>query len=58
MGSNGNHDVTEFSFQARSPVYVGNSLHLRGNPTDTGADLAAYTSDGQLRMTATVTAKQ
>ena len=56
--SNGNHDVTEFSFQARSPMYVGNSLHLRGNPTDTGADLAAYTSDGQLRMTATVTAKQ
>ena len=56
--SNGIEHVTDFSFQARSPFYVGDSLYLRGDPTDTGADLAAYTSHGQLGMTATVTAKR
>lgn len=54
--SNGIEDVTEFSFRARSPFYVGDDLALKGDPVAPGAELAAYSSDGRLGMTATVTA--
>ncbi|MDH3517305.1 MAG: MaoC family dehydratase N-terminal domain-containing protein [Acidimicrobiia bacterium] len=53
--SNGMERVGGFSFQARAPFYVGDRLELRGAPTPSGANLAAYTGDGLHGMSATVT---
>ena len=49
-------ELRRFSFRARAPLYVGDTLRLRGNPADTdGAiKLAAYRPDGKVAMTAEV----
>ena len=52
-----NHGLTDpgsFGFRATAPAICGTELILRGSPGSHGADLAAYTSEGLLVMTATV----
>ncbi|MGF1618097.1 MAG: MaoC family dehydratase N-terminal domain-containing protein [Acidimicrobiia bacterium] len=44
--------LSRFEFRARAPFIASDDLMLRGNPTDTGSDLAAYTPAGVLGMTA------
>ena len=46
--------VRGLSFRARVPLFANRSFWLTGNPTDTGADLAAVRGDGQTAMTLTV----
>ena len=52
-----NHGLTDpgrFSFRATAPALCGTEMSLRGSPRPDGADLAAYTSEGMLVMTASV----
>ena len=46
--------LTEFSFRARAPLYVGDLLRLRGDPEsgEHPIQLVAYRPDGKLAMTA------
>jgi 3-methylfumaryl-CoA hydratase len=53
--ANSTDPVAEFKFRAQSPFHVGDSLHLRGEPTDDGATLAAYACDGRQGMRARLT---
>lgn len=45
---------TEFEFRASAPLFVGDTLHLRGQPEGDHASLCAYRRDGQAALQATL----
>lgn len=52
---NSDQAVTSFSFRALNPVFVGQTLRLRGEPGDDGsAELIAYTPAGKPALQASV----
>lgn len=50
--SNGLTNISRFSFQARSPFYVADTIGLHGRPSEEGAVLEAYGPGGALGMSA------
>ena len=54
-GRHTDRSMARFSFRARSPLYVGEPISLRGNRVDRDVALAAYSSDGTLAVEASVT---
>jgi 3-methylfumaryl-CoA hydratase len=49
----GGFALSAFAFRARSPLFLGDTLHLRGDPDDSGGvALKAYAASGRLIMTA------
>jgi 3-methylfumaryl-CoA hydratase len=53
----GGRPIVRFGFRARRPLFDDGTVALRGRPTPSGdsAELAAYSPEGRLAMTAEVT---
>lgn len=52
--TNASGPVRQFSFRARQPVFLGESVALRGWPSASGAELSAYSRGSSPALTATV----
>lgn len=52
-GGNGPGPLKRFSFRARSPLFAGSSVTLLGDLDGDDAELAAWSHDGRLAVTAT-----
>ena len=44
--------ILRFSFRALAPLFVGDSIRLRGEVADATINLSAYRPDGRMAMTA------